>query len=101
MSATGAHLSDAATATAGPAAQTRRFLCPSCSRPSLEAVVAPGVAARCASCRYETDDLLVLVPVRPVSLAALVLGEGAVSWLRLGLFAGVTGALVMLVVHGR
>lgn len=77
----------------------RRFLCMSCGQATLEPVLAPDVAARCTGCRWETNDLLTLVPVRPAPLPTLVLGEGALAWVRLGVFVAVAGGLAALLLR--
>lgn len=90
---------DARAPRAETAPARRSFLCMSCGQATLESVLAPDVAARCTGCRWETNDLLTLVPVRPAPLPALVLGEGALAWVRLAVFVGVTGGLAALLLR--
>lgn len=82
----------------GVAVPTRLFRCPVCERVALEAVPEGEVVARCRACRFETTDLLTLVPVRVVGTTEVLFGRGGRVVLRIGGFLAALGVAVYLLV---
>lgn len=79
-----------------------RFMCPQCERPELVADLVDDMGlARCENCRYEADDLLALIPVRPVGLLELTIGSGAGGIVRGASFVIVCALLLSLIILGR
>lgn len=83
---------DVRTHRAHGAARRLNLLCPACTR--VDVWLADG-AITCRSCQTTYEDMLALVPVKPVGPFAYVFGEGVKGYLTAG---GV--ALLLLVVYG-
>lgn len=79
----------------------RRFLCPTCREPQLITSPSATNVARCLACGWSTDDLLTLVPVRPVGFREAVLGQGPRAAMRGAVFVAACMGAAALAVAGR
>lgn len=81
--------------TAGPHARKLELLCPRCTR--YDVWLAEGTIA-CRGCGNVYDDMLALVPVKPVGPLAFMFGEGWVGYVTAG---GIAVALTLLYIFVR